>query len=528
MKGERLFQLLGLVDPELIEEAMSVPAAPRRRAPWRAIAAAAACLVLVVGAGLGGRLLLAGGGSGNMAAGSDGAAAGGEAGESVTGDGIAGEGGAATAFMSYAGPVFPLTTAEADTGLTAERTVTWDFAMGAYEDGSPRQWGAQVTDDYVLTNPTDSDITVTALYPFAGTLAGLGTIGTTVTVDGAETPYALHAGPYAGGFRDAGVDDGSTWNLSPPDSFDDYVNLLESGAYLSQTLGEAPELDTPVTAYWFTDFAAPHDQYRAATQAVTLSIDPEETTILTYGFNGFSRNEDNTRQRYDYFVPDGVQGETDTKVLLVLGEDLGDYTLQGYADGGCEEPIEGVSCTVTRQETTLDAVLEELCRAELANQRQTSQWPGLADLSPALYQRAVTETVLSSGVLADTPADRYIDGRLDDLLWDVLVQERVLYLSFPVTVPAGGGVTVSAGYWKAPSYDFGCSGSENVGLQGYDLATALGSNLVFTSQTAALANTENIEIVRQNLGFDLENGVTEVTLDPAEPHYYLEIRPLEG
>ena len=31
----------------------------------------------------------------------------------------------------------------------------------------------------------------------------------------------------------------------------------------------------------------------------------------------------------------------------------------------------------------------------------------------------------------------------------------------------------------------------------------------------------------KNLGFDLENGVTEVTLDPAEPHYYLEIRPLE-
>ena len=138
----------------------------------------------------------------------------------------------------------------------------------------------------------------------------------------------------------------------------------------------------------------------------------------------------------------------------------------------------------------------------------------------------MTETVLSSGVLADTPADRYIDGRLDDLLWDVLVQERVLYLSFPVTVPAGGSVTVSAGYWKAPSYDFACSGSENVGLQGYDLMTRLGSTLDFTAQTAALANAEGIELVRQNCGFDLEAGVTEVPLDPTEPHYYLEVRPL--
>ena len=110
----------------------------------------------------------------------------------------------------------------------------------------------------------------------------------------------------------------------------------------------------------------------------------------------------------------------------------------------------------------------------------------------------------------------------------MLVQERVLYLSFPVTVPAGGSVTVSASLWKAPSYDFGCSGSENVGLQGYDLATALGSNLVFTSQTAALTNAENIEIVPAEPGFDPANGVTEVILDLSEPHYYLEIRPLEG
>ena len=109
----------------------------------------------------------------------------------------------------------------------------------------------------------------------------------------------------------------------------------------------------------------------------------------------------------------------------------------------------------------------------------------------------------------------------------MLVQERVLYLSFPVTVPAGGSVTVSASLWKAPSYDFGCSGSENVGLQGYDLATALGSSLTFTAQTAALANAADIEIVRQNLGFDLESGVTEVPLDLAEPRYYLEIRPLD-
>ena len=513
MKSERLFRILGLVDDDLIADA-DRPMQRNARTAWRPWAAAAACLVVLCGVGLLGQRM---GDSTGDAAGTDVA--------DPTGERDSGHEEGST-FLSYAGPVFPLTTVETVTGLTAERTVTWDFAPGTYQDGSPRQWGAQVTDDYVLTNPTEADVTVTALYPFAGSLADLGTIAPAAAVGGAGVEATLYAGPYAGGFRDAGVDDGSTWNLSPPDSFDDYADLLESGAYLAQALGDSPSLDTPVTVYRFSDFAAPHGEYRAATQAVTLSIDPEETTILTYGFNGFSRDDDNAWQRYDYFVPDGVQAESDLKLLVVLGEDIGDYTLQGYADGGCDEPIDGVSCTVTREETTLDAVLSELCRAELANQRQTSQWPGLADLSLSLYQRAVTEAVLSSGALADTPADRYIDGRLDDFLWDVLVQERVLYLSFPVTVPAGGSVTVSASLWKAPSYDFGCSGSENVGLQGYDLATALGSNLVFTSQTAALTNAENIEIVRQNLGFDPANGVTEVILDLSEPHYYLEIRPV--
>ena len=282
-----------------------------------------------------------------------------------------------------------------------------------------------------------------------------------------------------------------------------------------------------MTVYRFSDFQAPHEEYDAATQAVEFTIDPEQTTILSYGFNGLSLDDETGWRRYDYFVPDGIRSESELKLLVVLGEDIGDYTLQGYANGACEEAIGGVSCTVTRQETTLDAVLTELCQAELHDSGQSAQWPGLDQLPIPLYQRAVTESLLTSGLLADTPADRYMDGRLDDFLWDVLVQERVLYLAFPVTVPADGSVTVSTELQKEPSYDYGCSGSENVGLQGYDLVTALGSTLDFTGQTAALVNTDTIEIIRQNLGFDLENGVTEVAMDLTEPHYYLEIRPLE-
>ena len=85
MKAERLFQILGLVDESLIEEAVSAsspPAGTRGAARGRGFAAA-------------GRL------PGSIAG--DAALAGGESG----GDGHS----PGTTYLSYAGPVFPLTTA---------------------------------------------------------------------------------------------------------------------------------------------------------------------------------------------------------------------------------------------------------------------------------------------------------------------------------------------------------------------------------------------------------------------------------
>ena len=49
MKAERLFQILGLVDESLIEEAdtASSPAAVQRRPSWVRLLAAAACLAVI-------------------------------------------------------------------------------------------------------------------------------------------------------------------------------------------------------------------------------------------------------------------------------------------------------------------------------------------------------------------------------------------------------------------------------------------------------------------------------------------------
>lgn len=527
MKGERLFRILGLVDDDLIEEAdtaSSAAASKRRTAPWRTLGLAA-CLVLICGLGL---WLRSGGAmNGTFSGGADGAAPGSGSGGSGHSEG--------TVFMSYAGPAFPLTTLETGSGLTAERTLTWDFAPGAYADGEPLQWGAEVTDRYILSNPGPEDATVTALYPFAGNFDSLARVRPAVSVDGAAAETTLYAGPYAGGFSSAYGEedpDHDTLNLAHITSWEEYRALLESGTYRDQALGAYPVLDIPVTVYHFSNFEAPHEKYQAATQAVTFTMDKEATEILSCGFNGMSWDEETGWRQYSYFVPDGVRRESETKVLVVLGEDIGDYTLQGYKDGGCDagDEIAGVSCTVTREEATLDAVLDRLCREyrTFYTQHWIPDHPNPFDAVPfEMYRGAVSQLLTQYGILSGRPKDRYADGRLDDVLSETLFHQRVLYLEFPVTVPAGGSVTVECTMWKEPSYDFHCSGSENAGLQGYDLVTRLGSSLDFTRQTAALENTEGIEIIRQNLGFDLESGVTSAELDPAQEHFYLEVRVKE-
>ena len=152
----------------------------------------------------------------------------------------------------------------------------------------------------------------------------------------------------------------------------------------------------------------------------------------------------------------------------------------------------------------------------------------VAAVPDALFRRAVNELMVQYGPLAgDNTADRYDSGRLDDIVSEAMSMDRVLYLGVSVNSPGGGQVDRTLTRRKEPGFDFGCSGSENVGLQGYDFVTQLGSNLDFTGQRAALANADNIQIQRQNFGFDLEKGVTEVTLNPEIAHYYLEIRPNE-
>ena len=118
--------------------------------------------------------------------------------------------------------------------------------------------------------------------------------------------------------------------------------------------------------------------------------------------------------------------------------------------------------------------------------------------------------------------ERYLTGWLTDM--DVTIVDRVFYLEAEVDIPAGGSVRLLAEMAKDGSYDFYCAHTENQGVYGYDMVTQLGSNLACTKQTAVLEDRGQVEIIRQNFGFDLASGINRVTLDPKQEHYYLEVK----
>ena len=180
--------------------------------------------------------------------------------------------------------------------------------------------------------------------------------------------------------------------------------------------------------------------------------------------------------------------------------------------------------TIRRYESDLGTELRQILRLAM-----DSAWAvdGLAaaQVDFEVYYQALCEHLLAYGVLSEGGGvERYDTGQLEDVISELANVDRVFYLEAEVTVPAGGSVTVEAQMTKQASYDFYCAHTENRGVSGYDLVTRLGSSLDFTGQSARLERGDLIEIVRQNFGFDLENGVSSVTLDPEQEHYYLEVR----
>ncbi|MGM9662449.1 MAG: hypothetical protein ACI3WR_05095 [Oscillospiraceae bacterium] len=517
MNSEQIYEAITELPEELPEEAAAHTFIKKKRPRWRWGAAAAAVALIPLAAIA---VVLSGGMGGMSGSGADTAA--GEAMESAVNSGIT--------YMDYAGPVFPLATLGGAEELTAERKVTFDFSpyttrQESYTTSSGESsvydcydTEIQVRDEYVLTNPTDEDVTVTAAYPFAAGFADPLRCLPTVSVDGEAAETTLFAGAQS---------------EEEPDGWEAYRELLSDGRYRKAALASDEALDVLVTVYEFSGITAPESDAPNPTLSVRMTLDYDRTTVLSLGFDGASFDRENGVMVRECSVPQEEEaGYGASKYLIVLGDDVADMTLRGCRRGGSwdedSEELPGVSAEVRRYTSTLQ---EELTKLVDELYDGVAIWRGggevrlLAEVPRETYLDALTEALRTYGVLSEDPAERSRCELLEDVVSQVWSAKRVLYLTFPVTVPAHGSVTVTAELVKNESTDYAGSGAAR---DGYDLTVSLGSDLRFTAQTACLAGAEQVEILRQNFGFDPEGGVTEVTLDPAQEHYFIEVRKREG
>ncbi len=453
----------------------------------------------------------------------------------------AGGGESGTVFMSYAGPIFPLHSLTEAEKITAERNVDYDlspYETRQYSEGPTGQeyvyehykTESIVTDSYVLKNATDKDVTLSMVYPFVGSFREGFKYIPSISVAGNQTNTELYAGKFAGFFYSAhGFDTDKTdrSNIHGQRQWEGYQELLQDGQYLQDALAAYPELNQEVIVYKLDNIAYDGSDENATnpTLCFEYTVDENDTVLFSYGSTGGSRNTETGEFKQNYSIRRAGEREEGDGFLIVLGNDIKNPIVQGYRDGGSDEgeEITGVTADVERYETTLGEVIWDVL-IENNNRKifdeEEGQWEIASD---EMVFGSIAELMYDYGMLSDAPAERYDWGRLEEMWSETYSMSRVLYLNFEVTVPANGSVAVEASMLKDASFDYAGHGTDR---NGYDMVTTLGSTLEFTGQTASVSNTESIEIVYQNFGFDLENGITKVTLDVNEPHYYMEIRKL--
>ena len=544
MKSDELLDAIGEAKDEYVQDVRN--AKVKKIPGWaKWTSAIAACLVLTIGVSL-----FFGGMGGNAGAGGSGHEDG-------------------STFMSYAGPVFPLTLREENAAISAERTVTMDFepwvpvwisneeeaasrtnlteeekqdVIDTYNEWYPEGGRYQssgkilVSDTYTLTNSSSEDQTISFLYPFASSLNGLSENRPTITINGEPINTELHAGSYAGTFQGAWENWAETHenpgslNLQYIESWEGYETLLSDGSYLERALGDYPDLShIPVIVYKFTDAWGPAEDDDAGipnpSMRIMFELDYDKTNVLSYGFHSGSNDRENGIMGRGFSIrEEGERWYGNPYYLIVIGDDVQNMTSQGYVTGGWDTKNEVESgVTITRTESDLESALREAASFYYGELTDVQNY---VEADPEygfeMYYGLLKEHLVAYGVLSEKEIDRYASGWIEEL--DIVGVDRVFWLEAEITIPAGESVTLTAAFEKEPSFDFTCADTANKGISGYDMVTALGSNLIFTQQTACLEDRGQIEIVRQNFGFDLENGIKEVTLDLSVPHYYLEVK----
>lgn len=420
------------------------------------------------------------------------------------------------------GPLMPVTLAQANSSVTAQRDMTYDFSdVTKKSDGF-----VAIRDSYEFTNSSDEDQTVTLLYPYQGTIYKMDNGSKpSVSVDGEIVDAEVATGSYYG--KDSFGYDQLLSFAHSTDEMDCIIGDVASHADVKEVDEEL--WNKNVLVYEFSDVKCAGNPTEYGAYAVKFKTD-DYKNIYFQDIGGVTYYEGYLYA--GFYVEDVMNGDT-PKIIFLDGNEPEDYSEQGYS---CMEffeqyEVDDVSASMTKRKVSFGQVFDEV----MTSNRVAEKWGEERELSAQEQQlwKGFTAQIVSDVVSRNAKDEEYDDmsayfsNNLSDMAYYAYTGTALFLVKNEVTIPAGGSIHVEYEYLKQGMHELTCPEPDFCDCYGYDNAINMGTNMTFTKQVANIAEQGNIEIIDQNYQFDLEAGVKSVDLELDAERYYMIVRVLK-
>ncbi|MCR5793813.1 MAG: hypothetical protein K6G61_00525 [Solobacterium sp.] len=334
-----------------------------------------------------------------------------------------------------------------------------------------------------------------------------------LTVNGEEIGYSLEPGRNA--YQKADEDGMNIQNYT---DWKSYARLIGSGAY-ENAAAVSDTASIPVKIYRF------HDVYSDRnTGMITVDYKKNENSlVLTYGFHAFSSNADTNRYTASFAIPDDyTRKDLSEFYIITTGNGLSSYELFSDQEEGTW------SCEVEEYDGELFRIIRQLAEHYLSMPSHQEY-----NIDPHMFAVSIYDDMTAKGVITDTAIRRYT-GMLEINFEDTLSMDRIMFLRTYIDLHKNETAEFKVRYKKKGSYtiELADEWEENrPSMHCYELTPKAGTSLEFAKLSAELTNYQDINITANNFGFDTEQNITSVILDPIKEYYYLEIEkkiPEEG
>ncbi|NLZ93096.1 MAG: hypothetical protein GX922_03635 [Firmicutes bacterium] len=208
-------------------------------------------------------------------------------------------------------PAAEMMSVEPDTPITVEsEELVFDFSQQGHISYALE---GRVTATYQMFNPTDEAQIVQMAFPFVGTLARLNTDEIMIAAEQEKIPYELYLGEQ---FQQARFSPAGEEKMAF--AFSRIVDALTTQIYQAQNFADNEQ----GKLYFFTVTPTTEQEINFV---LDFSFDPQQTKILTKGFNRYERDSAKTR------IAAWCRQQTQLEVL-VLCKDI-EFESTAYTDG---------------------------------------------------------------------------------------------------------------------------------------------------------------------------------------------------